>query len=76
MNLILDRISKEAMELPVSLRVQLADMSMEGLETEETDDVQSLWAREAVRRRDEIRSGKIQPIPGEQVLDEARQLAR
>nr|VFK17078.1 MAG: Putative addiction module component [Candidatus Kentron sp. LPFa]VFK32233.1 MAG: Putative addiction module component [Candidatus Kentron sp. LPFa] len=76
MNLILDRISKEAMEIPVSLRVQLADMSMEGLETEETDDVLSLWAREAVRRRDEIRSGKIQPIPGEQVLDEVRQLAR
>jgi len=64
------------MELPGSLRAQLADMLMESLDTEETDEVQSLWAREAVRRRDEIRSWKVQPIPGEQVLAEARQLAK
>jgi len=67
MNLVLDKIAKEAIQLPASLRAQLADMLMESLDTEETDEVQSLLAREVVRRRDEIRSGKIQPIPGEQV---------
>ncbi|VFN07258.1 MAG: putative addiction module component, TIGR02574 family [Candidatus Kentron sp. G] len=76
MNFIPDKIAKEAMGLPVSLRAELADRLMESLDTEETDEIQSLWAREAIHRRDEIRSGKIQPIPGEQVLAEARQLAK
>nr|VFK38776.1 MAG: Putative addiction module component [Candidatus Kentron sp. SD]VFK43448.1 MAG: Putative addiction module component [Candidatus Kentron sp. SD]VFK78833.1 MAG: Putative addiction module component [Candidatus Kentron sp. SD] len=64
------------MSLPVPLRAQLADMLMESLDTEETDSVQSLWVREAIRRPDEIRSGKIRSISGDQVLAEGRRLTK
>ena len=33
-------------------------------------------AAEAVRRRDEVRSGRVQPIPGEQVLAELNAAGR
>ena len=31
-------------------------------------------AAESVKRRDEVRSGQAQPIPGEQVIEEARRI--
>ena len=38
------------------------------------DEIQRLWSAEAIRRRDEIRSGQVQPVPGEEVLGEVRRL--
>ncbi len=32
------------------------------------------WAAEAVRRRDEVRSGKVLPISGEEVIAEVRRI--
>jgi hypothetical protein len=40
----------------------------------ELDEIQRFWAAEAIRRRDEIRSGNVQAVPGEQVLEEVRRL--
>jgi len=74
MPLTLDQIAEEAMQLPASSRLLLADKLVESLETEDLDEIQGLWAVEAIRRRDEIRSGKVNPIPGEQVIEEVRRL--
>jgi len=68
-------IEEEALQLPLASRAQLAEKLVESLDAAELDDVQRLWAAEAVRRRDEIRSGRVTAIPGEQVLAEARRLA-
>jgi hypothetical protein len=35
---------------------------------------QTLWMSEAKKRRDEIRSGEVKPISGEEVLVEVRRL--
>lgn len=75
MSLNLDKIAQEALKLPISLRAELADMLVESLHTEDSDEIQSLWLDEAIRRRDEIRTGQVEPIPGDQVLAEARKLA-
>lgn len=32
----------------------------------------AIWAKEAIRRRDEIRLGKVQAIPGEKALAQVR----
>jgi putative addiction module component (TIGR02574 family) len=74
MPLTLDQITEEAMQLPAGSRAVLADKLVESLESEEPDEIQRLWSAEAIRRRDEIRSGRVQPIPGEEVLEEVRRL--
>jgi putative addiction module component (TIGR02574 family) len=68
----LDQLAEEAMQLPASSRALLAERIVESLDAAERDEVERAWATEAVRRRDEVRSGRVQPLPGEQVLAEVR----
>ena len=72
--LTIDQIATEAMQLPVSSRAELVEKLVESLDFSEDDDVQRAWATEAIRRRDEVRSGRIQTVPGGQVLDEVRRM--
>ena len=36
--------------------------------------MQAAWVTEAKRRRDEVRDGSVQPIPGEDTLAQVRRL--
>ena len=74
MSLTIDQLAEEAMQLPCASRALLAERLVESLDFADADEMQKLWAAEAIRRRDEIRSGRVQPIPGEQVLAEVRRL--
>ena len=74
MPLTIDQITTEAMQLSVSSRAELAEKLVESLDFSEDDDLQRIWATEAIRRRDDVRSGRVQTIPGEQVLAEVRQM--
>lgn len=62
------------MKLPADSKALLADKLVESLDLEEPDEIQRLWSAEAIRRRDEIRSGTVQAVPGEEVLEEVRRL--
>ena len=74
MPLTLEQLAEEAMQLPVTSRALLADKIVESLDFAEADEIRRVWAEESVRRRDEIRSGKVKPLPGEQVVAEVRRL--
>jgi len=74
MPLTLEQLAEEAMQLPVAARARLADKLAESLDFAEPDEIQRLWVAEAIRRRDEIRSGQVKPVPGEQVLAGVRRL--
>ena len=74
MSLTIHQLVEEAMQLPAASRALLAERLFESLDFTETDEIQKLWAAEAIRRRDEVRSGNVRPIPGEQVLAEVRRL--
>jgi putative addiction module component (TIGR02574 family) len=74
MPLTLEQLAKEALQLPAESRALLADKLVESLDFAEPDDIQKLWAAESVRRRDEIRSGKVKAIPGEDVIAEVRRI--
>lgn len=63
-----DQLAQEAMQLPAASRAQLADKLVDNLDSAEIDEIQRLWAAEAIRRRDEVRSGHVKPIPGEEVM--------
>lgn len=62
-----DELLKEAISLPVELRVQLADALLKSLNPARAE-IDELWAAEAERRVAEIEAGKAELIPGEEVF--------
>jgi len=76
MNATLEQIAREALLLTPAQRAELADLLVESLDSTPPDEILRLWIEEANRRLDEVRSGKVKAIPGEDVLAEARRLAK
>ncbi|GAB4176182.1 MAG: hypothetical protein Fur006_07020 [Coleofasciculaceae cyanobacterium] len=70
----IEQITQEALSLPNPLKVLLVEKLIESLEFDIDEAVQAAWTTQAKRRRDEIRRGAIQPIPGEEALSQVRQL--
>jgi putative addiction module component (TIGR02574 family) len=58
--------------LPIDMKLELVDKILDSL-TPRQKDIDELWQIEAERRVEEVRSGKVQTIPGEQVFEEIRQ---
>lgn len=73
MPLTLDEITNAALSLPPDSKILLAEKIVERLASDEPE-IERLWSAEAVRRRDEIRSGRTKPIPGTEVIEEVRRL--
>lgn len=76
MNATLKQIAEEALRLEPAERAELADFLVASLDASEPDEIQRLWLQEANRRLTEIRSGQVRTIPGEDVMTEARRLAK
>ena len=72
MPMTLDQLAQEALALPSESRALLADKLVESLDTAELGDIDRLWATEAKRRRDEVRQGWVQTIPGDEALARVR----
>ena len=65
----LTELTKDAAELPVSERLKLARILLDLSETtlQPAEEVQSAWDDEIERRLQELRSGKVQGVPLEEV---------
>ena len=61
-------IAKEALALPGEARALLADRLVESLDPAEEGPLHDLWVAEANRRLEELRSGAVQGIPGEDAV--------
>jgi hypothetical protein len=70
----LEQLAEEALRLPIASRALLVDKLVESLDLTEADEIQRLWTAEAIRRRDQVRSGQAETIPGEDVVAEVRRL--
>jgi putative addiction module component (TIGR02574 family) len=66
-----NELAAQALSLPSEDRAQLAERLVESLEDET---IEKLWIKEAKRRRDEIRSGRVKPISGDEALKQVRKL--
>jgi putative addiction module component (TIGR02574 family) len=66
MPLTIEQIKAEAMKLPPEARADLADWLWISVESRES--VQAAWDAEIARRIEEIESGKVELIPGEEVF--------
>ncbi len=76
MSATLEEIAREALRLDPAQRAELADVLVESLESAPVDEVQRLWIDEANRRLAEVHSGAVKTVPGDEVLAEARRLAK
>jgi len=76
MSLTVDQIYNEALLLPDESKATLAERIVEYLETHTDRDLERLCLDTTKRRRDEIRSGKVQPIDGDEALAHVRRLVK
>lgn len=60
-------ILEEVASLPVEERAIVADSILRSLNAPDPD-IDSKWAEIAQRRLGQLRSGEVEPIPGEQVF--------
>ena len=72
MILTVEQIAEEALALPSEARALLADRLVESLDPAEDGYIQQLWSTEARRRRDDVRTGRVQTIPGDEALERVR----
>jgi hypothetical protein len=70
----LEQLTEEILALPSASRAFLAEKLIESLEFDPDPETQSAWIVEARKRRDEVRAGMVQPIPGEEALAQVRRL--
>ena len=71
MTMTIDELATQAMALPGEARALLAEKIVESLDQES---IQKIWLTEAKKRRDEVRSGQVESIPGVDVMRDVRNL--
>lgn len=67
-----EQLANQAMALPGEARAQLAELLVESLEADDIGPIERAWLTEAKRRRDDVRSGEVEPIAGEEALQQVR----
>lgn len=67
-----EELVDQAMILPGEARARLADLLVESLDSSDLGPIDKLWATEAKRRRDEVRTGQVETVPGEDALRKVR----
>ncbi len=77
MSVIPKELQNQVMRLPVRLRARLAEQLIASLDQEPVDaDAETLWTVEALRRAEELSTGKVEGIPAEQAFAKARSVIR
>ena len=69
----LDEIVADAMKLPLRDRVRLAQRLVSSLDDQMEADVEALWAAEAERRLEELRTGKVKGIEAAEAFRKAHE---
>ena len=67
-----EQLVKQALELPGEARARLAALLVESLDADALGPIDRAWAAEAKRRRDEVRTGRVKTIPGDQARRKVR----
>jgi putative addiction module component (TIGR02574 family) len=76
MNIPIEKLTEAALSLPSDARALLADRLAESLDPLEDPAVRDLWASEALRRLDEVRSGAVKAVPEEAVRQRIQALLK
>ena len=68
MDILFDEVQRQARLLPLREKALLARILVEELDPETDDDVEQLWLAESRRRLEAYRSGKVEALPGDEVM--------
>ena len=68
-----EELETKAMSLSGEARALLAEKLVESLDQVS---VRKIWLTEAKKRRDEVRSGQVKPIPGTEAMESVRDLIK
>lgn len=68
----IDELKREALGLDPAARAELARELLESLDDLPKPEIERLWLEEAERRRRDVQSGKVVPIPVDEVFAKAR----
>lgn len=71
-----EQLVTEAMTLPSESRARLADLLVESLDAADIGPIEQAWLVEAKRRRDDVRAGRVEAVPGEEALRNVRDSVR
>ncbi|MEX2492252.1 MAG: addiction module protein [Nitrospirales bacterium] len=71
-----EQLAEQAMSLPTESRARLADLLVESLDADDLGPIDRLWVAAATRRRDEVRRGHVEPIPGAESIQRVRDAVR
>ena len=61
-----------AESLPVDIKIKLIDKLLNSLHPSQKE-IDELWAKEVEKRVEEIKTGKVKTIPGEEVFKEIQE---
>lgn len=67
-------IVEEARQLPYGERTELIEQLIADSAKHPDPEIEKAWGDEALRRLKEIEEGKVQMVPGEQVMAEIRKI--
>ncbi len=67
-----ERVKKDALSLPVDLRLRLVEVLLKSLNVPTRPEIDAAWAKEAEHRIDQTDKGLAETIPGEEVFDKIR----
>ena len=67
-----DDITRQAQTLPLKPKAALARLLIEELDQSLDADSEQLWIEESQRRYDAYRKGELEALPGDEVMESAR----
>lgn len=62
------KILQDALALPDGERRRIAELLLDSISADGTEDIEAAWVAEAVRRADELERGEAEALDGESVL--------
>ena len=66
------KILEDALALPDDERRRIAELLLDSISTDSTEEIEAAWVAEAVRRADELERGEVEALDGELVLEDLK----
>jgi len=63
------KILEDALALPDDERRRIAELLLDSISTDSTEEIEAAWVLEAVRRADELERGEVEALDGELALE-------
>ena len=71
-----EKLAEAVLSLPTDARALLADRLVESLDPLTDESIREIWTAEAIRRRDEVRSGQVESIAEDIVAERVRSILK